>query len=273
MKKIRRRINRITATVLAVLIIGTAVDVSALATVAAEEILDFSEAQVLTEENGSLYIDGVECLYLIPAGNYKLGENITTNKKFTTNASVNLDLNGYTWNMSDTYLELQGSATVSLYDTSAEQTGKLTASVIQTIELLGTGTTFNLYSGTVENTSSYETAQGVDSYRGSCNLYGGKIKSSAYAVYYDLGEDSIINLDGTVLECGEGHGQFFTELRASATPQAVIDVSDYTGTSLAVDAEISEAGRIKIFQGIQSAQDAERYTVNVSSGTNYDFFL
>ena len=237
--------------------------------VAYEEIPDFSEAKVLTEENGTLYIDGVEKYSTMLEGNYKLGESITTNLALYTSVSVNLDLNGHTWNLSDKYLRISG--TFSLYDTAASQTGKITSSAYCTIEVQSKGSSFNLYSGTVENTSENETARGVSCSWDGCNLYGGKIKSSAYAVEYLLGKEMIVNLDGTVLECGEGYEQISAWLSESFTPLAVIDVSDYTGTSLAVDAEINKAGKIKIFQGIQSAQDAERYTVNVRCGT--DFFL
>lgn len=237
--------------------------------VAYEEIPDFSEAKELTEIDGVLYIDDVAVTSRIPAGNYKLGESITTNSALYTSGSVNLDLNGHTWNLSDNYLRITG--TFSLYDTAVAQTGKITSSAFCTIEVQSEGSSFNLYSGTVENTLEKETALGVSCSWGGCNLYGGKIKSSAYAVEYCLGIEMIINLDGTVLECGEGYEQISAWLNAYSTPLAVIDVSDYTGTSLAVDAEIYKTGKIKIFQGIQSAQDAERYTVNVRCGT--DFFL
>lgn len=241
---------------------------------AEETTTDFSDAKVLTaDEEGVLCIGGVAITERkLPAGDYKLESDITTNIHVFTEDSINIDLNGHTWNMSDKNLRIDDNVTLSLYDTSGEGTGKITTSYMQTVYVVGSGSTFNLYGGTVENTSNVVNARGVSSDYGSSNLYGGTIKSNAYAVFYYLHHDITINIDNTSFDCGDGHAQISTSLTSNEEPCAVIDVSDYTGGVLTVDAKINKAGKIKIFTGIQSAQDAENYTVNISCDANKDFF-
>ena len=348
MKHWRKGLKRITAVALAVMMIGTTVDASALAVLAAEEAEctcetddpafhatncpayiapenpqcycaekctedtlniwcdvcgvqgvsacqgtdtaatyaetpDFSTAKVLTAVDGALYIDGVALTIntdqfgntsvIIPEGNYKLTGDIATDAYIRTEGSINLDLNGYTWDMSAKYLSINDNVTLSLYDTSVNKKGKITtSSQVYTIYLIGSGSTFNLYSGTVENTSDSVNAYGVSSDNGSSNLYGGTIKSNAYAVFYYLPQNITINIDNTSLVCGNGHAQISALLIPNGEPCAVIDVSDYTGGALTVDADINKAGKIKIFTGIQSEQDAENYTFNFICDDHYDFF-
>lgn len=243
--------------------------------VSAEETTpDFSNAKVLTAVDGALYIDDVAITErTIPEGDYKLTGDIATDTNIRTEGSINLDLNGYTWDMSAEYLFLNENVTLSLYDTSVNKIGKITtSSQVCTIYLNGSGSTFNLYSGTVENTSDGVNAKGVSSAYGSSNLYGGTIKSNAYAVFYYLHQDITINIDNTSFDCGAGYAQICTTLTSRSEPCAVIDVSDYEGGVLTVDAYTYEAGKIKIFTGIQSAQDAENYKINFSCYDNYDFF-
>ena len=242
---------------------------------------DFSNAKVLTAVDGVLCIDGVALTIntnqfgntsvIIPEGNYMLTGDIATDIFVYTEGSINLDLNGYTWDMSGKYLLINGNVTLSLYDTSVNKTGKITSSSFHTIYLNGSGSTFNLYSGTVGNTSD---AEGVSCLYGSSNLYGGTIQSNAYAVFYYLGQNITINIDNTSFDCGAGYAQICAFLALNEEPCAVIDVSDYTGGVLTVDAKINEAAVIKFFTGIQSAQDAENYKVNVSCDDNdKDFFM
>jgi len=242
--------------------------------VSAEETTpNFSDAKVLTAVDGALCIDGVAITEkTIPAGDYKLESDITTDIYVYTEGSINIDLNSHTWDMSGKYLSLNGNVTFSLYDTSVNKTGKITTSYNNTIYLSGSGSTFNLYSGTVENTADDVNACGVSSDWGSSNLYGGTIKSNAYAIFYYLSQDITINIDNTSLVCGDGYAQIYTSLIQYWKPCAVIDVSDYTGETLTVDAEIYEAAVIKFFTGIKSAQDAENYKINVSFDDDNDFF-
>ncbi|MBQ9765338.1 MAG: hypothetical protein IJW18_04010 [Lachnospiraceae bacterium] len=284
MRNWKKGLKWITPVVLAVMLSGMVVDASALTVLAATdevavayaETPDFSSAKVLTAVDGVLYIDGSALQSeIIPAGNYRLGANITTNVYvyIGSGTSVNLDLNGFTWDMSDKYLSLNGGSKFSLYDTSTNETGKITTSFVKTIDFSGTGSEFYLYSGTVENTSDDEGARAVSSYYGSSNLYGGKIKSNAYALLYSLSKEGEINLGETVLECGEGCAQIKAQLGEDEFPQTVIDVSDYTGDMLTVDAELSQPGKIKIFKGIQSTEDAAKYIVNVRFDEYYNLFL
>jgi len=233
---------------------------------------DFSTAKVLTAVDGTPCIDGVAITAgKIPAGDYKLESDITTDIYVYTEGSINLDLNGYTWDMSAKCLLITSNVTLSLYDTSVNKTGKITSSIVSTIYLNGSGSTFNLYGGTVENTSNVVNARGVSSDYGSSNLYGGTIQSNAYAVFYYLSQNITINIDNTSFDCGDGYAQISATLSQYYEPCAVIDVSDYEGGALTVDAKIDKAGKIKFFTGIQSAQDAENYTVNVRMG-NADLF-
>ena len=234
---------------------------------------DFSAAKVLTVVDGTLCIDGVAITdRKMPAGDYKLESDITTNIHVFTEGSINIDLNGHTWNMSDKNLRIDDNVTLSLYDTSGEGTGKITSSYMQTVYGVGSGTTFNLYSGTVENTSNEGNDRVVFSYYGIINLYGGTIKSNAYAVLYYLHRDITINIDNTSFDCGDGYAQFFASFSSYEEPCAVIDVSDYEGGTLTVDAIINKAGKMKIFTGIQSAQDADNYKINFSCDDDKDFF-
>ena len=230
-------------------------------------------AKVITaDSDGMVYVDG-EALeitgyynndLILPAGNYKLTGDVASAYYITANeGEVTLDLNGYVWDMKDCYLLL--SHQFSLYDTSDAGTGKLTSSWGKTVYIGKTDTqcgTFNLYSGTVENTSTVTDSYIISASYGDANLYGGKIKGNAYAFFNYMFSDLTINLDGTVIENGEGYAQVKSDLMDGDTPKTVIDVTDYTGESFTVDAEIDEEGKIKIFEGIKSAQEAENYQIN-----------
>ena len=231
-------------------------------------------AKVITaDSDGMVYVDG-EALeitgyynndLILPAGNYKLTGDVTSAYYIgAREGDVTLDLNGYVWDMKDCYLLLL-SHQFSLYDTSDAGTGKLTSSWIETVYIGKTDTqcgTFNLYSGTVENTSTLTDSYIISASYGDANLYGGKIKGNAYAFFNYMFSDLTINLDGTVIENGEGYAQIKSDLMDGDTPKTVIDVTDYTGESFTVDAEIDEEGKIKIFEGIKSAQEAENYQIN-----------
>ncbi|MBR3780631.1 MAG: hypothetical protein IKK63_05460 [Clostridia bacterium] len=230
-------------------------------------------AKVITaDSDGMVYVDG-EALeitgyynndLILPAGNYKLTGDVTSAYYISANeGEVTLDLNGYVWDMRDCYLLLSNQ--FSLYDTSDAGTGKLTSSWRNTVYIGKTDTqcgTFNLYSGTVENTSTVTDSYIINASYGDANLYGGKIKGNAYAFFNYMFSDLTINLDGTVIENGEGYAQVKSDLMDGDTPKTVIDVTDFTGESFTVDAEIDEEGKIKIFEGIKSAQEAENYQIN-----------
>ncbi len=242
-------------------------------------------AKVLTvDSEGMLYIDGDICYSRVTGtaylnlGNYKLIGNITTVSEFCVSLSseVKLDLNGYTWDIGQNIIDVEG--TLSVYDSSTEKTGKITSSSTSTISLSyggsGSQPTLNLFSGTVENTSSVDYSRAISfstTNNGllTANLYGGKIKSNCFDIYYPLKRYVLINIDGTILESGEGVAQLYTYLESSDTARASVDVADYTGDGLTVKASFNEKGRIKIFKGIKSAADSERYIIEVvsSNGT------
>lgn len=271
----------LTAAMLVGLMPGSVLSVSAEdAVVSAVETPDFSDAKEITKaNNGSLIVGGTTLeintsgnYITIPEGNYKLAADITIDVYIRTEGTVGIDLNGYTLDMSAKYWSVRGGE-FSLYDTSTGGAGKITSSFYRTIALDRENTIFNLCSGTVENTSDRNQSWGVDSGYGSSNLYGGKIKSNAYAVYYYMNQDITIKFGSTSFECGERDALIKTWLGSysSDIPQAVIDVSEYTGEALTVDAAIDQAVEIKFFTGI--SENEENYKVNFSCSSDYDLFL
>ena len=238
------------------------------------ETLDFSDAKILTvNDEGVLCIDGVAvvCKNLgytvteqyIPDGKYKLASDISTryNTLFHTDAGsdVKIDLNGYTWSSKKFILYVQGS--LSIYDTSAENTGK----IISTNENGGILTyngarEINLYNGTLENID-------ISVHRDNCvvNLYGGKIKCDTNALICHMEYSSIINIYDTVLETSDGVAHIDAYLYDTDTAHTVINVAGYSGEGLTIDAWIDITGKFKLLEGIENAEEAEKYTVNYCS--------
>ena len=86
---------------------------------------------------------------------------------------------------------------------------------------------FNLFGGTIENTSTSNGSYAIYSYSESsqtANLYGGKLKSNRYNIFYLLEANAVINIDGTVLESGEGYTHIQATLSYGDTPTSVVDV-------------------------------------------------
>ena len=252
--------------ILAILMIVTTIPFA----FAADETPDFSDAKILTSDaDGNLYIDGkVVSNRYIPGGKYKLGSDMKTDKNcfwIKEGNNVLLDLNGYTWDLVTNYLIVE--CELSVYDTSANESGKLVSSesTIQPYE----SNKLNIYGGTIETTAAEQAIILIDT---ELNLYGGKIKSNKNAVRYRLFDDTVINLYGTVFECGENYGEFSASLFDGTYAEVVLDVSDYTGDSLTVDASISEAGKIVIFEGIENAEAAENFKINYTINESYGVF-
>ena len=257
---------------LAILMIVTTMPMS----FAVEETPDFSDAKILTKNSdGFLCVDGVEVKHqertmlgdiwydqYLPSGKYKLtGDIIMPMYGFIyieEGSDVTVDLNGCTWDLKDA-MYVDGK--LSVYDTSADGTGKIITG--NTILARYTNGELNLYSGTVEEVKGRHVFSAV--YGSTINLYGGKVKSSGDTINYGLENPNRINLYGTVLECGDGYAPFVTTLNIGDTAQAVINVADYTGEGLTVDADINSVGKMKIFEGIKNAEEAEKYKVNLSS--------
>lgn len=233
---------------------------------AADEVPDFSDAKVLTGVDGILYVNGVEAdshinifdqkRYVLPTGKYKITENITTDFTIWVDdeQNVELDLNGYTWDLGSKHITING--TLSVYDTSSAQTGKM-VSTVSTILTNNQASVFNLYSGTLESTGRIA----VSSNWGETYLYGGTVKGATHAVHIS---NVKVKLCGTVLESGEGYPTLSFSFPTNATAENAnpIDVSEYTGESLSVAVSSYETtGDIPIIKGIKNAQDAERYTI------------
>ena len=87
---------------------------------------------MLTSIDGVLYIDGVEAetnssksRSNIYEGKYILEGDIETSRYIWILGDATLDLNGYTWNLTDKYISV--NAPLSVYDTSETETGIITS--------------------------------------------------------------------------------------------------------------------------------------------------
>ena len=253
--------------VLAILMVATTVPFA----FAADETPDFSDAKVLTSVDGVLYIDGEAAeksgsTYVLPAGKYKLMGDISTTAYLWGEGEAVLDLNGYIWNLNNCYIDLR--APLSVYDTSTDKTGKITSSWIDTIWLNNATAVFSLYGGTIENTSTGTERYTICAAWASVNLHGGKIVSNGYAVSCSNGSeiDKTLKLGDVVLESGEGYAQIKLKLSSySDRKEMIIDVTDYTGDALEIDSTIDYLGKAEILKGIKSAEDAEKYKINVEA--------
>ena len=263
--------KRLLSIILAILMIVTTIPFA----FAAEDTPDFSDAKILTvNDEGVLCIDGVAvvCKNLgysiyeqyIPDGKYKLASDISTlyyNTLFHTDAGsdVEIDLNGYTWSSKKFVLYVQGS--LSIYDTSAENTGKIISTDTNGGILTYNGVReINLYNGTLENID-------ISVSRDNCvvNLYGGKIKCDTNALICYMEYSSIINIYDTVLETSDGVAHIDASIYNTDVAKAVINVADYSGDGLTIDAWIDITGKFMLLKGIENAEEAEKYTVNYYS--------
>ena len=263
--------RKLLSIILAILMIATTVPFA----FAADEIPDFSDAKVLTAVSGKLYIDGEVAeksgsAYDLPAGKYKLTEDISTTVYLDVEGEAVLDLNGYIWNLNDYYIDLY--APLSVYDTSTDKTGKITSRHYTTIGADDVTAVFSLYGGTIENTSTGTGHYPISTMWASANLYGGKIVSNGYAVCCTNDIDNTLKLGDVVLESGEGYAQIELVLYNYSDPkEMIIDVTDYTGDTLEIDSTINCLGKVEILKGIKSAEDAEKYKINVEPGYGYLF--
>ena len=245
------------------------------------ETLDFSDAKVLTSIDGVLYIDGVEAetnssksRSNIYEGKYILEGDIETSRYIWILGDATLDLNGYTWNLTDKYISV--NAPLSVYDTSETETGIITSVFAsQTININNAKGVFNLYSGTIENTSTSAGAVAIRAIWDDVNLYAGKVKSNSSAIYINACQDITINIDDTVIESGDGYADVRLELGSGiGITKGVVDVTDYNGASLTACVSLYDTvGKITVFKGIKDAQDAEKYQIiDVVCDKYYDTF-
>ena len=71
-------------------------------------------------------------------------------------------------------------------------------------------------------------------------------------------------LGDVVLESGEGYAQIKLSLKSYVDGKKInIDVTDYTGESLETDVEAEYAGKFDIIKGVSSADEAEKYKLNI----------
>ena len=248
----------------------------------AYETPDFSDAKVLTTVDGSIYVDGVELEITtaslgsslhqtIPVGKYILNSNIESIYWLDVNeGEVMINLNGYTWNLNDRVITV--TSTLSIYDTSANETGKISSdrNVIY-LDDPEDGCLFNLYSGTLESRGA--TNWTLDASWGSAYLYGGTIKGNGPGVYYYLSQPTVIKLIGTVIDNGAGQPHCSGWLAVDMPAAAIVDVSEYEGDSLNVYIDVvNTPGKMTIIRGIQDAQEAARYTIDVVCESYSDLF-
>jgi hypothetical protein len=245
---------------------------------AADETPDFSDAKVLTSVDGVLYIDGVEAetnssksQSRIYEGKYILGGDIETSRYIWIFGDTTLDLNGYTWNLTK---YINANAPLSVYDTSEAETGKITSgSSSLTININDVAAVFNLYGGTIENTSSSGRCV-LDVTWADVNLYAGKIKSNSSAIFVNMSQDITINIDDTVIESGDGYADVLVALGTNGIAKGDIDVTDYKGDSLTAKVNVtSTLGKITVFKGIKNTQEAEKYQIiDVVCSESFDLF-
>ena len=273
--------KKLLSIILAILMIVTAVPFA----LAAEEAPDFSDAKVLSSDaDGYLCIDGVRIdVYLtnvfyeerqaIPSGKYKLEGDILSNAcpvSIKGGENVVLNLNGYDWIFEgQDSLLLNGE--LSLYDLSEDETGKIVAeSSWGNVNMQDEDAVFNLYSGTLESTGGLA----LRLLMGAVNLYGGKLKSNKYTISYCVDmETNGINIDDAVIESGDGYEQISC-YDGNGDSENSIDVSDYTGDGLAVKFNVTKRpGKYTIFEGLKNAEEAEKYSINVTCNENYEVFL
>lgn len=272
-----KKTKKILSIILAILMIAITVPFA----FAADEIPDFSDAKVITADaSGLVYVDGVALeitgyssnRVILPEGEYKLTSNISTTYLIWIDDEAVLDLNGYTWVLNDYSINL--NAPLSVYDTSTDKTGKITSNSNATIWINNEVAVFSLYSGTVENTKSTTGGYAIYASWVGANLYGGKVISYGYAVALNNSPiiDQKLTLGDVVLESGEGYAQIILRLSNYANwTEAVINVTDYTGESLEAYIESSIPDKVKILEGIKSAEDAEKYRINVEPVYSYLF--
>ena len=273
--------KKLLSIILAILMIVTAIPFA----LAAEEAPDFSDAKVLSSDaDGYLCIDGVRIdVYLtnvfyeerqaIPSGKYKLEGDILSNAcpvSIKTGENVVLNLNGYDWIFEgQDSLLLNGE--LSLYDLSEDETGKIVAeSSWGNVNMQDEDAVFNLYSGTLESTGGLA----LRLLMGAVNLYGGKLKSNKYTISYCVDmETNGINIDDAVIESGDGYEQISC-YDGNGDSENSIDVSDYTGDGLAVKFNVTKRpGKYTIFEGLKNAEEAEKYSINITCNENYEVFL
>lgn len=133
------------------------------------------------------------------------------------------------------------------------------------------GSLFNLYSGTLESRGA--TSWTLDASWGSAYLYGGTIKGNGPGVYYYLDQPIVIKLIGTVIDNGAGQPHCRGSLAVDMPAAAIVDVSEYEGDSLNVYIDVvNTPGKMTIIRGIQDAQAAARYTIDVVCESYYDLF-
>lgn len=238
----------------------------------AYETPDFSDAKVLTAVDGSLYVDGVELGSTFPVGKYILKSNIESiHWIYVREGEVMINLNGYTWELND--IEIRVTSTLSIYDTSANETGKIGSdrNVIY-LDNPGGGSQFNLYGGTLESRGA--TSPVINASWGSAYLYGGKLKGNGPGVFYYLSQPNVIKVIGTEINSGAGQphcrGWLAVDMPAAA---AIVDVSEYEGDSLNVQIDVlNTPGKMTIIRGIQDEEAAARYTIEVVCDSYSDLF-
>lgn len=248
----------------------------------AYETPDFSDAKVLTAVDGSLYVDGVELEITpaslgsslhqtIPVGKYILNSNIESIYWIEVKeGEVMINLNGYTWNLNDR--EISVTSTLSIYDTSANETGKIGSN--RNVIYLGNpedGSQFNLYSGTLESRGA--TSPVINASWGSAYLYGGTLKGNGTGVSYYLSQPTVIKVIGTVIDNGAGQPHCSGWLAVDMPAATIVDVSEYEGDSLNVYIDVvNTPGKMTIIRGIQDEEAAARYTIEVVCESYSDLF-
>ena len=135
------------------------------------------------------------------AGAYYLAENVILSStwEIPEGVEISLCLNGHSvsGNNAVRVATVNKTATLNLCDCSSEQTGKITEGYRSDYSGAGvwvdTGSTFNLYGGSIENNRTTYQGGGVYIFNGTFNMYGGSISDNT--AFYGAG---VYNNSGTI---------------------------------------------------------------------------
>ena len=168
---------------------------------------------------------------LVTGGNIKLTENITVTEAqaWTVGNSVNvvLDLNGYsitsTYNQGNYYLFTVNGGSLTLNDSSKTGTGKIEikdASQSYPLQLKGTGSSFIMNGGTITATKAaldiYTSARDT-----TITINGGTMSSQSYSALAIRGTNTVVNIDGGLIE-NNGHCGAFVSSGDYSDPDRIV---------------------------------------------------
>ena len=231
-----------------------------------------TKIKIITSENNVIYVDGELSDGELATGSYRLGGDVISNTVIVINEDMDvaIDLAGYQWTFLG-YSWFYLYSDLSIYDTSAEQSGKIVSefTIVYSPPTSGFYPTFSLYGGSLETTTDWTTIEVIGA---NAKLYNGSLKSKTYPITYAIESPTVIDIDNVTLEYGEGYAHI-NIVGTAEPPFAVIDVSDYKGDGLLADytTQYFSNGKYTVFTGIANAEEAEKYVINLKKIKDVDY--